>query len=99
MSVQKTIDFFYFYYSTYRLLYGVSVSSFHVRLPYSPDLAPVDFFYSPSSSPSPFPLKGRKFDTIQEMKQKIAGGTVEDFERCIFCMLPAMKAPLGKVCD
>lgn len=70
---------------------AISVSQFLVKnsmvslphAPYSPDLAPCDFFLFPRMKRG---MKGRRFDSIEEVKiktrEELAGITEDEFKKC-----------------
>ena len=59
--------------------------------PYSPDLAPADFFLFPELKST---LKGRHFDTFDEIQKKFDEGVVRHSERSV----PKLAETLGAVC-
>ncbi|KDR17950.1 hypothetical protein L798_08168 [Zootermopsis nevadensis] len=69
---------------THRSLFGSFWLPVIPHPPYSPDLAPRDFFLFPKMK---FRLKGRRFDTIEEIQAEsqevLKTLTLEDFEGCM----------------
>ena len=59
--------------------------------PYSPDLAPCDFFLFPMPKR---PLKGRRFETIPEIKAN-ATNELKGIKRSVPRLLPQVETPLG----
>lgn len=62
--------------------------------PYSPDLAPADFFLFPKMKRL---MKGKRFDNVEAITKKIAEGAEEHSGRRLPKGLSAVEAELGEV--
>jgi len=64
--------------------------------PYSPDLAPCDFFLFPRLKKVP---KGHRFEATEDIKAKFDEDTIRYPERGVRTMFPTVAATLGEVCS
>ncbi|UYV64676.1 hypothetical protein LAZ67_3001635 [Cordylochernes scorpioides] len=62
--------------------------------PYSPDLAPCDFFLFPKLKR---PMKGRRYATLDEIKTASKEELKKDFKKCFFEVLRRLEKPLAQV--
>ena len=62
--------------------------------PCSPDLAPADFFLFPKLKTT---LKGRRFQTIEEIQENCDKGTARHHRRCVPGSIPTTEEKLGTV--
>jgi len=62
--------------------------------PYSPDLVPADFFLFPKLKTT---LKGRRFQTIEEIQEKCDKRTMRHHRKCVPGSISTIEEKLGTV--